>query len=240
MNFRRILVRGLIAILPTIATVWLLVLLCRFFYDYGAEPVSNALRWVLQHDEWARSFLQSHPLADQVGLAIAGFVLALALFAALGLLVTALFGKKLFAAFEHALLQLPVVRAIYPYARQVVDYFFDKKRPAFQAVVAVPYPHPDVYSLAFVTSDGLKSLNEAVKGSLVSVFIPSSPVPMTGWIAFVPADKVRPLAMPVDDAFRFMVSAGLLAPEEEKVDLGAKSPLRVAAALRHPHKEGKS
>lgn len=240
MNLRRILVRGLIAILPTIATVWLLVLLFKFFYDFGAEPLSRALRWVLSHDEWATRFLQEHPLADQVGLAIAGFVIALLLFASLGLLVTALFGKKLFAWFEEGLLQLPVVRAIYPYARQVVDYFFDKKRPAFQAVVAVPYPQEEIYSLAFVTSDGLKSINDAAKGSLVSVFIPSSPVPMTGWIAFVPVEKVRPLAMPVDEALRFLVSAGLLAPEDEKVDLGAKSPLRLAGAMRVERKEEKS
>lgn len=223
--WKKVFSRGLAALLPTIATIALLYLLLNFFYVYAVSPITSLLRWGLERISWGNQFLTDNPFLSELTLVAAGLLIAMILFAGLGLLVHGLFGKKIFAAFEEGLLQLPGVRAIYPHAKQVVEFFFDKKRPAFQAVVAVPYPHPDIYSLAFVTSDGLKTLNEKTKETLVSVFIPSSPMPVTGWIAFISIEKVIPLSMPVDDALRFMVSAGLILPESEQVLLGKKSLL---------------
>lgn len=223
---RKIMTRGLAALLPTIATFAVLAIVLTAFYKYSAEPLSIAIEWILVRTEWGAAFVASDPNLSKVMFVASGILLALILFALVGLLVHGLFGKRLFAIFEEGLLQLPVVRAIYPYAKQVVEFFSDKKKPAFHAVVAVPYPHPEIYSIAFVTSDGLKSLNDKVKGSKVSVFLPSSPMPVTGWIAFIDVDKVVQLPISVEEALRFMVSAGLILPDSEKVDLGKKSLLK--------------
>lgn len=218
--------RGLKALLPTIATIALLYLILDFFNAFAARPMSKVLELLLRHLRVAERFLPGPAEETTVALTVAGFVLALALFAALGLLVHGLFGRRLWRSFEDAIGNLPVLRAIFPHAKQVSEFLFDKKHPAFQVVVAVPYPHPGVYSLGFVTSDGMRSLSEKTKGEKVSVFIPSSPVPMTGWITFVPAEDVHVLPIAVDDALRFMVSAGLILPEGEAADLGKRSLLK--------------
>jgi hypothetical protein len=78
--------------------------------------------------------------------------------------------------------------------------------------VAVPYPSEGLWSIAFLTGSSFKSLREATGEELVTVFVPSSPMPMTGWTIHVRASRVVPLPISVDDAFAATVSGGVLVP----------------------------
>ena len=121
------------------------------------------------------------------------------------------------AAFDRALYQVPIVRSVYPYAKQLVEFFYSDQEIEFQSAVAVPYPSDHLYTLGFVTSSGMATLHRELGGAYVSVFIPSSPMPMTGWTVFVSADRLISLPISVDEALRVTVSAGVLIPPTERV-----------------------
>lgn len=128
-------------------------------------------------------------------------------------------GRWLFARGEKLLFSFPLVRSIYPWAKQIVEFFFKDKKNLreFQTVVAVPYPRKGMFTLGFVTNDGLASLNAQKNGEYIAVFLPSSPTPMTGYIVFVEKSEVIPLALSLDQVMGLLVSGGVIVPEGELV-----------------------
>ncbi|HMQ23354.1 MAG TPA: DUF502 domain-containing protein [Planctomycetota bacterium] len=152
------------------------------------------------------------------GLAI-GFVLIFAV----GCLFRGVVGRWVFTLAEKLLFKFPLVRSIYPWAKQIVEFFFKDKRNLreFQTVVAVPYPRKGMFTLGFVTNDGLRSLNAQTNGEFVAVFLPSSPTPMTGYICFVDKREVVPLTLSLDQVMGILVSGGVIVPEEEVVRLSS-------------------
>jgi len=148
-----------------------------------------------------------------------GVLLSLALILWLGWLLGGYLGRKLVERIEAALLAMPGVRSIYPYAKQLVDFFFPaSQRPKleFQSVVAVPYPNEYTWSYGFVTNRALPALREHTGLDLVAVFVPSSPVPMTGYTIHVEHRRLVALPISVDDALRVIVSGGVLLPIGEE------------------------
>jgi uncharacterized membrane protein len=135
----------------------------------------------------------------------------------IGLFLGGYVGAFLWGYVERLVFSIPFIKTIYPYAKQIVDFLIGERndRKDFRAVVAVPYPHPGIYSLGFVTGEGLKTLNEKRNDSLLSVFIPSSPAPVSGFTIFVPATQAIPMNLSVDDAFKVMISAGVIIPPHE-------------------------
>lgn len=146
-----------------------------------------------------------------------GVLLSLLLIFTLGYLASGFLGRRSIAAFDRALYQVPIVRSVYPYAKQLVEFFYSDQEIEFQSAVAVPYPSDHLYTLGFVTSSGMATLHRELGGAYVSVFIPSSPMPMTGWTVFVSADRLISLPISVDEALRVTVSAGVLIPPTERV-----------------------
>jgi|FLOH01.1.fsa_nt_gi uncharacterized membrane protein len=149
-----------------------------------------------------------------------GLLLSVLIVLWLGWIVTGFIGRKILEKFDQALLAIPGVRAVYPYAKQLVEFFISDNELEFDTVVAVPYPNKYVYSLGFVTSQSLKSMREATGKNLVSIFIPSSPMPMTGYTIHVPREILIRVPITVDEALRITVSGGVLVPPSEFVGRG--------------------
>jgi uncharacterized membrane protein len=91
--------------------------------------------------------------------------------------------------------------------------------------VAVQYPRKGIYSLGLVTGDGLASLQEAAGRPLITVFVPTSPTPLTGFVIAVDPDEVAPMELTVDEAFRYCITAGMWAKGGQRVH-GPEGPLR--------------
>lgn len=141
----------------------------------------------------------------------AGLIL-LILFVA-GLLASHVIGQKLFDFFEAILLRIPVLRVIYSAARQVVDTLQTTQKRAFKAVVECDLPGIGATTLGFITSD--------LDDGRCMVFVPTAPNPLSGFIMIVKRDTLRILDIPVEDAFKVVVSAGILAPKvmgPERID----------------------
>lgn len=168
-------------------------------------------------------WIDKERLRDSVSTAVhplIGLLLSVLVVLWLGWSLTGFIGRKLLAKFDQGLLAIPGIRAVYPYAKQLVEFFISENELEFDTVVAVPYPNKYVYSLGFVTSQSLKSLREATGKNLVSIFIPSSPMPMTGYTIHVPRDILIRIPITIDEALRITVSGGVLVPPAEFVGTG--------------------
>ena len=211
-------ITGLIALLPTIITLFILVLAFRFLNNNIARPMGLA---VLTFVEIISGKVLTEWKGDAWIISLIGFPLAIIVVFVLGYIMATFLGRNLLKWMEKGVLRrFPLINAIYPYAKQFTDILFtEDQKKAFKMVVAIQYPRPGIYSLGFVTSDGLKSLNVATNQENVCVFMPSSPTPFAGYTIFVPKNDVIPLKLSVDAALRTLVSGGILIPPEEIVKL---------------------
>jgi uncharacterized membrane protein len=147
-----------------------------------------------------------------------GVFLSLLLVLWLGWLVGGFVGRRIVGKLDDAMQLIPVVKSVYPYSKQLVEFFFAEKQIEFDTVVAIPYPSPGIWSIAFITSSSLKTLREETGKELVSAFVPSSPMPMTGYTVFIEPDRIIPLPISIDEALRITMTGGVLIPPNEKVD----------------------
>ena len=147
-----------------------------------------------------------------------GPALSVLLVLVLGYLAGGFLGRSLIASVDRTLTSLPIVKSVYPYTKQIVDFFLSDKELEFDTVVAAPYPSSGLWAIGFVTGNGLKTINEALGGKYLSVFIPTSPMPMTGYTVFFPAERLIPLSISVDEAIRVVVSAGVVVPPSESIE----------------------
>ncbi len=144
-----------------------------------------------------------------------GFVLALVLVTIAGLFLASFIGRTFWRYVEDLFTRVPVVKQIYPYVKQVTDYIFGQKKFDFSQVVAVRYPSRDIWQIGFITGAAIRAFREEDQSGkeYVTVFIPTSPTPFTGFVAVVPREDVLNLPMTIDQALRFLISGGVISPE---------------------------
>jgi uncharacterized membrane protein len=114
----------------------------------------------------------------------------------------------------------PVIKAIYPHAKQLVDFFFadEANKPLkFDAVIAIEYPRRDMWSIGFITGAGFKSLQEHTGKRLLTIYMPSSPAPMTGYTIIAPVEDVIRLDITVEEAMKWVITGGVLGPLAQEV-----------------------
>ena len=205
---RRALLTGFVALFPLVLTI----LVLRFIWRLVLSPISVPLGRRLT--DLAAVLLPAEDLpgwADWIGVA-AALLLAVLTVYLLGRVLTTFVGRRLLARTDRLLGGLPVVGSIYPHAKQISGFLFGEEAVQFKRVVAIQYPRRDCYSLGFATSGGLPDVAAHAGTRLVSVFVPTSPTPITGWTVMVPEDEVVHLDLTVDEAVRFILSCGVLLP----------------------------
>ncbi len=144
-----------------------------------------------------------------------GFILFLYL---LGKLITARIGNFLYSYLERFLLRLPLVRNVYGAAKQVSDFFFGQRAVEFKRVVAVEYPRKGIWSIGFVTGEGFLDVQAAANEPVLSVLVPTSPAPMTGFTVQVRRSEVVDLNITVEQALEYIISCGVVGPLHQKVE----------------------
>ena len=217
---KRFFLRGVVLLLPTIITVWILVMVLSFLHKNLISHATRLVAWAFSltglFDASAFQIIggetQIAPGLWYPSLGVAWLV-CLGLVALIGMIFGSFIGHRIWLAVENSIMRLPPIRFVYPYVKQIIDFFFGKRALGFRQVVAVEYPRRGVYSLGFVTGRAFTEIDESLKTKCLSIFIPSSPTPMTGYVIFVPEDDVIYLPMTIDEAFRMTVSAGVIKPE---------------------------
>ena len=232
---KKFFVRGFAVLFPLVVTAIVVGFVASFLYNNVGVPIGDAMKWGVEkfagedhRESWF--FRQGAPLL--------GFALAILLTLAAGFFIATFIGKKLHGLFERLLRKLPVVGTIYPYARQFTDFLFsadDQKRMDFKHAVAVPFPAYGIYSIGFVTGEGMKALNEVTKKHLLCIYVPTAPTPFSGFVIYVAREDVIPLPISTEEAMRIIISAGVLHPAHQQVaalPLGAPHPAVPEALAR--------
>jgi uncharacterized membrane protein len=123
------------------------------------------------------------------------------------------FGKRMIAWADNAMLRVPVLNKIYGTIKQVDEAFTSGKKSSFKTVVLVEYPREGIYSVGFITSEQEDVVQKATREKTVCVFIPTTPIPTSGFLILVPEEKAKKLDMSVAEGFKYIISLGALTHE---------------------------
>jgi uncharacterized membrane protein len=148
---------------------------------------------------------------------IAGFIIAVVSVCIVGVILASVMGRALWRYVEKLILNTPVLRRVYPYIKQVTDFLLapeQQRALSFLRVVAVEYPRKGIWSLGFVTGSGLKNVTENLRKEVLTVLVPTSPTPFTGFVIMLPKKSVIDMDMTIEEAFRFVMSCGVIAPDK--------------------------
>ena len=193
---RKYFITGLLIWVPLAITVWVLSLIVRAM-DQSLLLLPRAI----------------HP-EELMGMYIPGLgaLLTLLVVFLTGLVTTNIVGQKLLRFWEGVLARIPVVKSIYYSVKQVSDTLFSGSGVAFRKVLLVRYPHPEAWSVAFQTGHPARDVADMLPDEHVGVFIPTTPSPVNGFFFFVKRKDVIELDMNVDEALKYIVSMGVVAP----------------------------
>ncbi|MBT5383058.1 MAG: DUF502 domain-containing protein [Phycisphaerae bacterium] len=156
-----------------------------------------------------------------VGLLVAVIAVYLA-----GRLVGGWVGRVAYRQLERAITSLPVIKKIYSWIKQIVDFLFSPQEKAiqFRRVVAVEYPKKGIWSVGFQTGNALLALKDHVGEDGITIFIPSSPTPFTGYTITVPIASTIELPLTVEEAIGFTISGGVLRPPSQSTPPSLPTP----------------
>jgi uncharacterized membrane protein len=198
-SIRRYFLAGVATVFPLFITVYIIVIIFRFF------------------DRLAGRYINSF-LLEQYGFVIPGlgFVITLASVVIIGLISTHFIGRKVVPFFENLFLKIPFVASIYPSAKQLSQFLFqEEKQKRFKKVVLIQYPYEGSHSIGFITNEHIPEFDKKADSALVNVFVPLAPAPFSGVILLVPRNKIKVLDISIDKAIKFIVSGGVVAPSQK-------------------------
>jgi len=142
-----------------------------------------------------------------------GLLFAFAVVFITGMLLTNIFGRQLMAWWENVLSHIPLISSIHSAVKQLVETFFNDETNAFSKVLMIQYPRPGLWTLAFQSNDATEEINTKSNADMVSIFVPTSPNPTSGFVLLVPKSDVIEMDMTVEDGLRMIMSLGVVQPE---------------------------
>lgn len=216
-RFKSYFLRGLATLLPTIVTIWIFVWAYKFIQENISIHINRGLVRLIMIIEGEGGIPKerlTEILVNGAG-SIVGFLIALFAVCIVGAFLASMIGKTLWRVIEKFIMNTPVLRKVYPYVKQVTDYLItqDERTRMFSRVVAIEYPRKGVWSVGFVTGSGPDKVAGSVDKEFLTVLVPTSPTPFTGYVIIVPKEQSIELNITVEEAFRFIISGGVVAPD---------------------------
>jgi len=201
-NLRKYLIAGLLVWLPLAATVFVI----RVLINLMDRTI------LLIPPEWRPE--------NVLGFSIPGFGVIVGIFILLvtGMFAANLFGRRLVSIWESILGRIPLVRSIYSSFKQVTETIFSSNSKSFRKVVLIEFPRKGVWSIGFMSNRGMQKVIDATGQELISVFVSTTPNPTTGFIMMVPPADVIELNLTIEDAFKYIISMGVVVPEGQARD----------------------
>lgn len=145
-----------------------------------------------------------------------GVVLTLLVLVLTGLFAANIIGQRLVNMGEGLLARIPVVKSIYNGVKQVSDTLFSSSGQAFRKALLVRFPHSDAWTIAFLTGTPSGEVASRLDGDYISVYVPTTPNPTSGYLLIVPRSQVIELDMNVEDALKYVISMGVAVPGPQR------------------------
>lgn len=187
----------------------------------GERPIApSTLRKRIQQRN-LKEFWDDHWYLRGIGLVVAVVLIYLA-----GRVLGGYIGRRVYSRVEQFFGRLPVFKQVYPHVKQVVEFLFgEREKLRFSNVVLVQYPRKGIWAIGLMTGDPMKSVEAAAGDECITVFIPSSPTPFTGYTITVPRSDVIDMPISIEEALRFVITGGVLIPEDEQPDSVSRAAL---------------
>jgi uncharacterized membrane protein len=144
-----------------------------------------------------------------------GVILVVIIILVVGLLTRNFIGGKIVRFGENIVNRIPFVRSLYTGVKQLMEAFFIQKNDAFKRVGLLEYPRRGIYALGFITGESKGEVQSKTGKKMINVFVPTSPNPTSGFYILIPEDDLIILDMTVEDAFKLVISGGMLSPHEK-------------------------
>ncbi|HEY8607190.1 MAG TPA: DUF502 domain-containing protein [Noviherbaspirillum sp.] len=194
---RKYFVTGLLILVPLVITVWVLKLIL--------TTMDQSL--LLLPEQWQPNKLFGFQITGM------GAVLTVLAVFMTGVLARNFIGKRVVHVWERLLGRIPIVNSIYSSVKQVSDTLFSSSGNAFRKAVLVRYPHQGSWTIAFLTGVPGGDVRNHLAGDYISVYVPTTPNPTSGFFLMMARADTIELDMSVDEALKYIVSMGVVAPE---------------------------
>ncbi len=191
---------GLLVILPISITVYVIWVLIR-----GMDAI---LKYI------PAKYLPETYL--QIRIPGLGLILVVILVFVVGLLTRNFIGRKIVQLGENIVDRIPLVRVLYTGVKQLLEPLFLQKTNAFKRVALIEYPRRGVHVIGFVTGESKGEVQNKTSKDMMNVFVPTTPNPTSGFYILIPEDEVVYLNMSVEDAFKLIISGGIVSPPEKR------------------------
>jgi len=194
---------GLVVITPIAVTLWLIW-----------TVVGMIDSWVLPFipDAYNPSLLLKERFGLDISIRGVGVVFFLLFTVIVGWLAKGLLGRSFLRWTEGIVTQMPVVRSVYGGLKQIAETVLASSNTNFDKACLVEYPRRDIWAIAFISTNAKGEIATKAEDDMLSVFLPTTPNPTSGFLLFVPRRDVRILDMSVEDAAKLVISAGLVYP----------------------------
>ena len=153
-----------------------------------------------------------------------GVVLSFAILLVTGVVAANFFGQRLIRTWESILGRIPFVKSIYSSVKQVSDTVLSDQGTAFRKALLVEFPRPGCWTIAFLTGTPADAVADHLRGDFVSIYVPTTPNPTGGYFVMVPRESIRELDMSVDEALKYIISMGVVAPRRRGAPFSTAKP----------------
>jgi len=193
---------GIVVLLPSALTLYVIITLFR----------------------WADSGFVAEITEKYTGITIPGlgFIFTISVIILSGIFAKNYIGQKIFTFIENLLLRIPLAKNIIAAIRQLLDFMKANRKSVFNKAILVEYPRRDCWVIGFISTDAPKIVKESIdektghrSSKMLSVFVPTTPNPTSGFLIFVPKKEIVELEVTMEEAMKIIVSGGVLSPENE-------------------------
>ena len=203
-NYKKYIFTGIMSIIPIAITYWIIESLFIFFSKPGKFLIDQI--WKI---DFFRNFTFINNFYQYLAY-LSGFILTIIFLYILGLIISNVVGKRIYAFIENILNKIPIVNKIYNTTKQITNTFTKPNNQAFQKVVLLEYPKDDLWTLAMVTGT-CQNLN---KIECYKLFVPTTPNPTSGYLIIIDKTKVKETNISVEEGLSIIISGGMVSPDK--------------------------
>lgn len=206
-------ITGLVILLPVVLTIAIL----GFLINFLTEPFMGFVAKILSHFSFGHEKILFFTKEEFITY-LSKFLIIIALVAitfSLGLLTRLFFTNSLLSIGDAILHKIPVVKTVYKTTQDIIKTLFVSNKDSFKQVVMVPFPKDGMYMLGLIVRESPKMCSKAVDEELISVLIPTTPNPTTGFLIMAKRKDLTPIDIKPEDAIKYIVSCGVIIPCEK-------------------------
>ena len=207
------LIAGLLVVIPLATTIWLTITIASWVINF----LTRIPKQINPYDNL-------HPILVNLLNLLVGLTVPLLCILLIGLMARNIAGRWLLDFGERILQAIPLAGAVYKTLKQLLETLLKDSNGKFRRVILVEYPRPGIWAIAFVTGTMSSEIQSNMSRPMLSIFIPTTPNPTTGWYAIVPEDDVVNLSMSIEDAFKLVISGGIVGPTSSALGMPLQTP----------------